>query len=47
VFAQQAAARGPVTALHVTGVLIAAIAAAGLLGTPLLPTAGNVMAYGT
>ena len=47
VFAQQTTARGPVAALHVTAVLITAIAAAGLLGAPLLPAVRNVAAYGT
>jgi EmrB/QacA subfamily drug resistance transporter len=45
VYAQQAAAHGPVTALHVVGMTIAAIAAVGLLAAPLLPTQRNVTAY--
>jgi predicted MFS family arabinose efflux permease len=45
-FAQQAAAHGPVPALHVTGTVITAIAAIGLLAAPLLPAERNVVAYG-
>jgi EmrB/QacA subfamily drug resistance transporter len=45
-FAQQAAAHGPVPALHVTGTVITAIAAIGLLAAPLLPAERNVLAYG-
>jgi EmrB/QacA subfamily drug resistance transporter len=46
VYAQQSAAHGPVAALHVVGVLIAAIAAAGLLAATLLPAQRNVTVYG-
>jgi len=46
VFAQQSAAHGPVAALHVVGVIIAAIAAAGLVAAPLLPARRNVAVYG-
>jgi EmrB/QacA subfamily drug resistance transporter len=46
VYAQQATAHGPVTALHVVGILITAIAAAGLLTSPLLPASRNVASYG-
>lgn len=45
VYAQQAAAHGAVTALPVVGVLIAAIAALGLLAAPLLPARRNVAVY--
>jgi EmrB/QacA subfamily drug resistance transporter len=45
VYAQQSAARGSVTALHVVGGLIAAVAALGLLAAPLLPAQRNVTAY--
>jgi EmrB/QacA subfamily drug resistance transporter len=45
IYAQQAAAHGPVKALHVVGVLIAAIAALGLLAAPLLPARRNVAVY--
>jgi EmrB/QacA subfamily drug resistance transporter len=45
VFAQQSATRGPVTALHVVGVLIAAIAAVGLVAAPFLPARRNVAVY--
>ena len=45
-FAQQAAAHGPVPALHVTGAVITAIAAIGLLAAPLLPAERNVVTYG-
>jgi EmrB/QacA subfamily drug resistance transporter len=45
VYAQQSAARGPVTALHVVGGMIAGIAALGLLAAPLLPAQRNVTAY--
>ena len=46
VYAQQSAAHGGVTALHVVGILIAAIAAVGLLAAPLLPARRNVAVYG-
>jgi EmrB/QacA subfamily drug resistance transporter len=46
VYAQQSATHGPVTALHVVGGLIAAIAGAGLLTAPLLPAQRNVTSYG-
>jgi hypothetical protein len=43
-YAQQAAARGPVTALHITGWLVAAISAAGLITAPLLAAERNAAA---
>lgn len=46
VYAQQATAQGPVTALHIVGIVITAIAAAGLLASPLLPASRNVASYG-
>lgn len=46
VYARESAAHGPVTALHVTGVLIAAVAAAGLAAAPLLPAQRNVPTFG-
>jgi EmrB/QacA subfamily drug resistance transporter len=46
VYAQQSAAHGAVTALHVVGILIAAIAAVGLLAAALLPARRNVAVYG-
>ena len=45
VYTQQSAAHGPVKALHVVGVMIAAIAAVGLLAAPLLPAQRNVTVY--
>lgn len=42
VFAGQSRAHGPVVALHVAGVLVAVISAAGLLAAALLPAARNV-----
>jgi predicted MFS family arabinose efflux permease len=45
VYAEQAAAHGPVHALHVTGVLVTLIAAAGLVAAPLLPAERNVVSY--
>jgi EmrB/QacA subfamily drug resistance transporter len=45
-FAQQAAAHGPVRALHLTGTVVTAIAAIGLLAAPLLPAERNVVTYG-
>lgn len=41
-FAVQARAHGPVTALHVTGGVVAVISAAGILAAPLLPATRNV-----
>jgi EmrB/QacA subfamily drug resistance transporter len=46
VYAQQSATHGSVRALHVVGVMIAVIAAVGLLAAPLLPARRNVTAYG-
>jgi EmrB/QacA subfamily drug resistance transporter len=46
VYAQQASAHGPVTALHVVAILITAVAAAGLLGSALLPGEKNGASYG-
>jgi EmrB/QacA subfamily drug resistance transporter len=46
VFARVALSSGPVTALHVSGIMITAIAAAGLAGAPFLPATGNVVRYG-
>jgi EmrB/QacA subfamily drug resistance transporter len=46
VFARAAISSGPVTALHVSGIMITAIAAAGLAGAPFLPATGNVVRYG-
>jgi EmrB/QacA subfamily drug resistance transporter len=45
VFAREALSSGPVAALHVSGIMIAAIAAAGLAGAPFLPATGNVIRY--
>jgi EmrB/QacA subfamily drug resistance transporter len=45
-YARQAQLHGPVAALHVTGIMISAIAAAGLLAAPLLPATRNVVSYG-
>ena len=45
VYAQQARTHGPVAALHVTGVAIAAICALGLLATPLLPAERNLVPF--
>jgi EmrB/QacA subfamily drug resistance transporter len=42
VFARQAAARGPVAALHIAGMLMAAVAAAALLAAMMLPRQGQV-----
>jgi EmrB/QacA subfamily drug resistance transporter len=42
VFAGQSRAHGPVAALHVAGILVAVISAAGLLAAALLPAARNV-----
>jgi predicted MFS family arabinose efflux permease len=44
-FAREDLSAGPVTALHVSGIVIAAIAAAGLAGAPFLPATGNVIRY--
>jgi EmrB/QacA subfamily drug resistance transporter len=46
VYARQSAAHGPGTALHGTGVLIAGVAAAGLVAAPLLPAQRNVPTFG-
>jgi hypothetical protein len=46
VFARQTIARGPVMALHVVGLLLIAVAAAGLLGAAFLPATRNVVRYG-
>jgi len=46
VYVQQSASQGPVAALHVVGVTIAAIAAAGMLAAPLLPARRNATAFG-
>jgi hypothetical protein len=43
VFARQAATRGPVTALHLAGVMMAAIAALGLLAATMLPARPNAV----
>jgi EmrB/QacA subfamily drug resistance transporter len=43
VFAREAVARGPVTALHIVGVMMAAIAALGLLGATMLPGRPDVV----
>jgi EmrB/QacA subfamily drug resistance transporter len=40
-YAGQARAHGPVTALHTVGILIAAISALGILAAPLLPSVRN------
>jgi len=44
-YARQAALHGPVTALHVAGWVIAAIAAGGLLAAVPLPAERNVLPY--
>jgi EmrB/QacA subfamily drug resistance transporter len=46
VFAREAISSGPVTALHVSGIIITAIAAVGLVAAPFLPATGNVVRYG-
>jgi EmrB/QacA subfamily drug resistance transporter len=46
VFAREALSSGPVAALHISGVLITAVAAAGLAGAPFLPATRNVVRYG-
>ncbi len=46
VFARVALSSGPVTALHVSSILITVIAAAGLAGAPFLPATKNVVRYG-
>jgi hypothetical protein len=43
VFAREAVARGPVTALHIVGVMMAAVAALGLLGATMLPGRPDVL----
>ncbi len=45
VFARAAVSSGPVAALHVSGIIITAIAAAGLAGALFLPATGNVVRY--
>jgi hypothetical protein len=47
VFARQAAARGPVTALHTAGVMMAAVAALGLLAATMLPRRPNAVTSGS
>jgi EmrB/QacA subfamily drug resistance transporter len=47
VFTEQEAANGPLTALHFTGCVIAAISAAGLALSPLLPAGQTVPPYGS
>jgi EmrB/QacA subfamily drug resistance transporter len=46
VFAREAVSSGPVTALHVSGIIITAVAALGLVCAPFLPATGNVVRYG-
>jgi len=46
IYASQAATSGAIPALHLTGVLIAAISALGLLAAPLLPAERNQARYG-
>jgi EmrB/QacA subfamily drug resistance transporter len=46
VFASQSAAHGPVRGLHVTAIVITAIAAAGLLAAPLIPAERAAGIYG-
>jgi EmrB/QacA subfamily drug resistance transporter len=46
IYARQAAASGPVTALHQTGIVIASVAAVGLLAAQLLPAESNQIRYG-
>lgn len=45
VFVRQAQAHGPVAALHTTGLLMTAIAAAGVVVAPLLPAAATAESY--
>jgi EmrB/QacA subfamily drug resistance transporter len=44
-FAREELSSGPVTALHVSGIMITAIAAVGLAGAAFLPATGNVPRY--
>jgi EmrB/QacA subfamily drug resistance transporter len=46
VFARETLSGGPVAALHISGIIITAIAAAGLAGAPFMPATGNVVRYG-
>jgi hypothetical protein len=46
IYARQAATSGAITALHQAGILIAALAAGGLLAAPMLPAEGNQIRYG-
>jgi EmrB/QacA subfamily drug resistance transporter len=45
VFAREALTSGPVAALHVSGIMITAIAAVGLAAAPFLPATRNVVRY--
>lgn len=46
IYASQAASSGAIPALHLTGVVITAISALGLLAAPLLPAERNQLRYG-
>jgi EmrB/QacA subfamily drug resistance transporter len=45
VFTAQSRVAGPVTALHVTGLVVTAISALGVLAAPLLPRQQNALSY--
>jgi hypothetical protein len=46
IYASQAATSGAIPALHLTGVVIAAISALGMLAALLLPAERNRLRYG-